>query len=157
MTSTEGQAQEQQQQHQPRPNTRFGPDLDGNEGMRVDVSAQLRDAGAGLRGDSGDPEYPRISNHYDGQEVIYKYNRNNIQNNCPQSIEAAVGKTVQEAMRMTVQNNKKMEMVKYKQSDLKYDINKKFLMINDPMQLTNIHTGVGQGPHTQIYHHNPVI
>jgi hypothetical protein len=54
--------------------------------------------------------------------------------------EAAVGKTVQEAMRMTVQNNKG-EMVKYKQSDLKYDVNKKFLKINDPMQLTNIHTG----------------
>ena len=32
-------------------------------------------------------------------------------------------------------------MVKYKRSDLKYDVNKKFLMINDPMQLTNIHTG----------------
>jgi hypothetical protein len=87
MTSTEGQEQEQQQQQQPRPNTRFGPDLDGNEGMRVDVSERLRDAGAGLRGDSGDSEYPRVSNHYDGQEVIYKYSQNRIQNNCPQSIE----------------------------------------------------------------------
>ena len=28
-----------------------------------------------------------MSNHYDGQEVIYKYSQNRIQNNCPQSIE----------------------------------------------------------------------
>ena len=40
--------------------------------------------------------------------------------------EAVLGKTVQEAMRMTVQNNKGKK-VKYKQSDLKYDVNKKFL------------------------------
>ena len=83
MTSTEGQEQEQQQQQQTRQNSRFGPMVDGNEGMRVDVSAQLRDAGADFRGDSGDTEYPRMSNHYDGQEVIYKYNRNHIQNDCP--------------------------------------------------------------------------
>ena len=36
-------------------------------------------------------------------------------------------------------------MVKYKRSDLKYDVNKKFIMIKDPTQLTNIHTGKQKG------------
>ena len=57
---------------------------------------------------------------------------------------AAVGKTVQEATRMTVQNNKG-ELVKYKRSDLKYDVNKNFVRIKDPAQLTNIHTGKRKG------------
>ena len=55
-----------------------------------------------------------------------------------------MGKTVQEVTRMTVQNNKG-DMVKYKRSDLKYDVNKKVLMIKDPTQLTNIHTGKHKG------------
>ena len=57
---------------------------------------------------------------------------------------AAVGKTIQEAMRTTVQNNKG-DMVKYKRSDLKYDVNKKCLIQKDPIQLTNIHTGKRKG------------
>ena len=63
-----------------------------------------------------------------------------------------MGKTVQEATRMAVQHNKG-DMVKYKRSDLKSDVNKKLMMIKDPTQLTNIHTGKHKGFPTviQIY------
>ena len=51
---------------------------DGNEGMRVDVSAQLQDAGAGFRGDSGDTEYPRMANNMHHSSQISAQICNNL-------------------------------------------------------------------------------
>ena len=88
MTTTREEQQEQQQQ-QTRQGSRFGPQIDGNGqdfGSDGFVADCLRVAGAAMRRNSGNPDYLRFSNHFDGQEVIYKNKANQIQNNCPVSI-----------------------------------------------------------------------
>ena len=73
MTNTREEQQEQQQQQTQR-TSRFGVSPGGNDqGMGVDasVSERLRDAGVDFDGESGNKDYPRFTNHYDGQEVIY--------------------------------------------------------------------------------------
>ena len=87
MTTTGEQEQEQQQQ-QNTTASRWDVVPDGNgQGTGIDVTRRLLDTGVDMRGESGDKDYPRMSDHYDGQEVIYKYKSNQIQNNCPVSIE----------------------------------------------------------------------
>ena len=86
MTVTEEQEQEQQQQQQTSTASRWGPRFGENgQGTRVDgsVRQRLADAGVDFDGESGNSNFPRFTDHYDGQEVSYKNKSNQIQNNCP--------------------------------------------------------------------------
>ena len=78
ITGEQQQEQQQQQQQQTSETSRWDVQPDGNGLEGIDVTRRLQDVGANMRGESGDTEYPRMSNHYDGQEVIYKYNQNQI-------------------------------------------------------------------------------
>ena len=63
MVNTREEQQEQQQQQTRRP-SRFDVPPDGNgQGIGVDgsVADRLRDAGADMRGESGNRDYPRFS------------------------------------------------------------------------------------------------
>ena len=85
----------QQEQEQPTSseNMTAGEGIGQEMGMEVDyasVSKRLRQTDADMRDEPGNKNYPRFTDHYDSQEVIYKNNANQIQTDYPSSIEDRV-------------------------------------------------------------------